>query len=152
MNFKTFLKQEYEVDLDDSEIKKVSPQIRSALKVLKAFDGDIFHNDVSKCLMSIGFKKDGSSGVAFIGKTQVLKYSSFSCDTIRPEDRIPTLCLEGDNDWQLVIQPKIKPVAFPLEPGIAKQINRLQKRNPKAFDIEYYNVGYYKDKLVAFDW
>ena len=142
------------------EIKKISNQVKTAFKIL---DGKNLVNIKDSRLIcnkmnDLGFESASSSGIAFIGKTQVIKCGLLTRRPPPRHHRVPTLIYAYENitptqwEWDtvLLIQPKVdNDFEFDDEDLVkAKRVfNRLS-----GCDAHEGNIGMYKGKFRLFDW
>lgn len=146
------------------EIKRIDGQIQKALEVMDNLLTPIIERgddevDMYRKLLryqdkinELGFKPCHSTGVTFLGKRQVIKFSySISICHIPPlKHRVPTLVYHFDeNRWKkynyhVTIQPKVKMFDIDTEPW------------PKYLegygDSHEENIAWYKNKRVLIDW
>ena len=141
------------------EITRISQQVKDAFKIIDGHDIRTFKDSrLVKKIENLGFEWASSSGVAFIGRTQVIKCALL---TRRPPPisyRVPTLIYayeevrptEWDWNYVVLIQPKTE-LSFDFR---CKQDNKRYESFSKlsSCDAHSGNVGKYKGKLCLFDW
>lgn len=144
------------------EIKRISKQVRQAFDII---NGHTLHNFKHNAKLvdkieDLGFEIARSSGITFIGDTQVIKCALI---TRRPPPihyRVPTLIYAYENirptqwDWNtvLLIQPKVDLSYYDSDDHdyyrtVMKKFERLS-----GCDCHSGNIGRYKGQVVLFDW
>lgn len=148
--FKAFVKRVYGLDYGKGEVKTFTPQIKKALRI--AAEENLRDSKTQTKIRKLGFKVCKSSGVAFVGATQVLKLC-FVYDKNLPsppkEVRVPTLILDTKGYTNLMIQPKA------IIPSMKERNEIVKEIRPKVrigYDVHAWNVGRYKKKNLLFDW
>lgn len=137
-------------------MKKICPQIEAAIKILNKSKWNHRDSKNIKELEKIGFKIELASGIAFLGREQVIKASLF-VDLHPPEKSLPTMFLKkysycgfaGKNlEW--VVQPLAEVLT-------EKEFNRLDNRN--FFDMRYgyidikaENICRHRGTIQVLDW
>lgn len=153
-NFKQFMKEEYGYDYGKGEVKRFTPQIKKALEIISK--GNVKYTKTQKQLKELGFEIFKSSGVAFVGNSQVIKLG-YICESSmihkmpKADVRVPTTVIQNHGNYQLMVQPKARiPKRMDELNKVLKTVRETCKRKP--YDIHSANVGVYKNKPVLFDW
>lgn len=110
---------------------------------------DPFNKDVRRMAKKLGFMIERSSGIAFIGKSQVLKYSYIK-SKLPSKYKVPTKILKWSktSKYKLMLQPKAK-----TNIGNKPLPKWFKKREyNSSHDMRLRNVGVYKGEIKAFDW
>lgn len=148
--FKDFFKRTYGMEYGKGEIKVFSPQIKKALRIMAM--ESVRDSKVRTKIRNLGFKVCKSSGVAFVGKDQVIK-QCFVYDKNLPtpdkDVRVPTLILETNGYSNLMIQPKVEIPSMREREAI---VNEIRPKVRVGYDVHAWNVGRFKKKNVLFDW
>lgn len=154
--FTKLLKEQYNFEYGTGEIKTFSPQIKEAIR---ATVGINLKSELAiKKLRKLGFKTAKSSGIAFIGKTQVFKlmYETSAGRSIPPDKkiRVPTVFLTTAGYYKIVVQPKVE-----IPRSERSRIKNHHKFRDSVqfparmhYDVHSCNIGKYRNKLVLFDW
>lgn len=148
------MKERYGYDYGKGEVKRFTPQIKKALEIIS--NGDVSNVNTQKQLKDLGFEMFKSSGVAFVGNSQVVKLGYICEDCMihkmpKAELRVPTTVIENRGNYQLMVQPKARiPKSWREQKKVLKTLREECKRKP--YDIHSANVGVYKKKPVLFDW
>jgi hypothetical protein len=142
------------------EIKRISKQVRHAFDIINGHDLRKFklNSNLVNKIEDLGFVWKSSSGISFIGKTQVIKCALITRRPPPPSYRIPTLIYayeeirptQWDWDFVLLIQPKADLSYYDTGDdyrNIMKKFARLS-----GCDSHSGNIGKYKGQCVLFDW
>lgn len=156
--FRQFLKEKFNHNYGTGEIPRFTPQIQKALKIIAK--KHISNYEVEDDMEALGFECYRSSGVAFVGRSQVIKLMydsrSYLKNFIPKKYRVPTVHLKNAmysaDDYKLVIQPTCK------RPKSSAAMDRIYEEMDKktscidSIDVHSGNVGLYKNRPVLFDW
>jgi len=142
----------------DGEIKRISRQVKEGFKIL---DGINLVNTKSNVriidkMYDLGFYDELSSGIAFIGDTQVIKCGLLTRRPPPLKYRVPTLIYAYDNitptqwEWETVIliQPKVDNDYD--DDDVVKSMKVFSRLS--GCDSHQGNIGMYKGEFKLFDW
>jgi hypothetical protein len=143
------------------EITNFDPQIIKAFRImdtLEYFDAKYFDYDKIDEIEDLGFDHNHSSGHTFIGRRQVIKLGLFTSKPPPREYRVPTVIYSDRKvkcwDWTfaVAIQPKVNRFVDCDDECDVEEMLFEKFGNDGGTDIHEGNYGYYRNRVVLFDW
>lgn len=143
----------------EGEIKRLDKQIREAFKLLDGICLYTVHSNaiVVKKIRELGFESIQSSGMAFLGKRQVIKAAYITRFPPPLKYRVPTLIYHYDNlrrrEYEdahvLMIQPRVD--TFIESDEHYFEMSKIEKKL-SGWDYHDDNFGIYKKEVKLIDW
>jgi len=149
----------FNIVFGEEEIKRFDKQIRDALKLLSKMKITDYcvPKSIQDKIEDLGFHHIHSTGTAYIGLRQIIKFGYLCSEPPELKYRVPTVIVSKhkgeityEDDYHIIIQPKV----------VMADKSYFDKTQHVFEDLEYDcgsdvhrgNVGIYRGKPVLIDW